>query len=113
MNYSGQEKRIYPRKQLRTRVIFEDETGEGFVYFYTTDISMGGLFFESDVPLKLGTKVFLSFSLHEGDPLIRATGQVVRVEKESGGASQILGMGIQYLDLPEAGRQAIVQYIQA
>ena len=86
MNYDGREKRVFPRKQLRTSVVFEDETGEGFIYFYTTDISVGGLFFESDIPLKVGTKVFLSFSLHQGEPPIKATGQVIRIEKESGSA---------------------------
>lgn len=113
MNYPGQEKRLFPRKQLRTRVVFEDETGEGFVYFYTTDISVGGLFFESDIPLKIGTRVFLSFSLREGEPPIRATGQVVRAEKESGGGFFILGMGIKYLDLPEAAREAIDRFVQS
>ncbi len=58
----GLEKRIYPRRTLRTQVIFEDESGEGFIYFYSTDVSIGGIFLESDVPLKIGTRVF--YRLH-------------------------------------------------
>lgn len=113
MNYAGQEKRLFPRKQLRTRVVFEDETGEGFIYFYTTDISVGGLFFESDIPLKIGTRVFLSFSLKEGGSPIHATGQVIRVEKESESGPFVLGMGVKYLDLPEAAREAISGFVQS
>jgi uncharacterized protein (TIGR02266 family) len=107
----GIEKRIYPRKVLRTQVIFEDESGEGFIYFYSTDVSLGGIFLESDVPLKLGTRVFLSFTLREAEPPIRATGQVVRVERESSGSLPVIGMGVQFLDLSDEAKQQIQKYI--
>ena len=107
----GVEKRIYPRKTLRTKVIFEDESGEGFIYFYSTDLSLGGLFLESDIPLKIGTRVFLSFNLGEGKPLLRATGQVVRVERETGGTLPVVGMGVQFADLPEEAKRSVQDYI--
>ncbi len=108
---NGQEKRVFPRKKLRTRVVFEDEKGEGFIYFYSTDVSVGGIFFESDVPLKLGTRVFLSFALSDGERAIRATGQVVRVERESGSGFVVLGVGIKFLELAEADRRRIGSYV--
>ncbi|MBI2068397.1 MAG: PilZ domain-containing protein [Deltaproteobacteria bacterium] len=111
MNFPGSEKRLFPRKKLRTRVVFEDETGEGFIYFYSVDVSVGGVYFESDVPLKLGTKVFLSFLLGEGGPMIRSTGQVVRVERETGSGFLVLGVGIKFVDISEASRKLIDQYV--
>lgn len=111
MTFPGREKRLYPRKNLRTRVIFEDETGEGFVYFYSTDVSLGGLFFESDVPLKPGTQVFLSFSLKDGEKPIRTTGQVARVERESGSGFTVLGVGIQFLDLADESKKKLEDYV--
>lgn len=113
MTFQGIEKRIYPRKKLRTRVVFEDETGEGFVYFYSTDVSMGGLFFESDVPLKIGTRVFLSFSLGEREAPIRTTAQVMRVERESGTGFVVLGVGIKFLDLQEPARNKVEAYVNS
>ena len=107
----GAEKRLYPRKTLRTMVIFEDESGEGFIYFYSTDTSIGGLFLESDIPLKIGTRVFLSFRLGESGPLIKTVGQVVRVERESGGSLPVIGMGVQFVDLPDAERRLVQEYI--
>ena len=59
-NYS--EKRLYPRKSLRTKIVFEDEHREGFIYFYSSDVSLGGIHLESDIPFKMGTKVFLEES---------------------------------------------------
>lgn len=107
----GVEKRVYPRKTLRSKIIFEDESGEGFIYFYSTDLSLGGLFLESDIPLKIGTRVFLSFTLREESPSIRATGQVVRVERESREALPVVGMGIQFVDLPDEAKNSIQDYI--
>ena len=109
----GHEKRVYPRKKLRSRVVFEDETGEGFIYFYSTDVSIGGIFFETDVPLKVGTRVFLSFSLSNGEKPLRATGQVVRLEREAGAGFVVLGAGIKFLDLADPFRRAIENYVNS
>lgn len=105
------EKRVHPRKTLRTKVIFEDETGEGFIYFYSTDVSRGGIFLESDIPLKQGTRVFLSFMLGEGAAPLRVTAQVVRIEKESSSTMPVIGMGIQFVDLPESVQKALQEFI--
>ncbi len=105
------EKRVYPRKTLRTKVVFEDETGEGFIYFYSTDVSLGGIFLESDIPLKLGTHVFLSFTLKDGKPPIRVTARVVRVEREERATLPVIGMGVQFVDLPDDAKRAIQDFV--
>ncbi len=107
---TGAEKRLFERRQLRTQVVFEDESGEGFIYFYATDLSLGGLFFESDVPLKLGTKVFLSFDLRNGNRPLRTTGEVVRIEREKSDA-HVVGMGLRFIDLEESTKEKIQNYI--
>ena len=50
-----QERRLHPRREYRTRIVFEDEFGDGLFYVNSADISMGGIFLASDVPLRLGT----------------------------------------------------------
>ena len=110
----GAEKRIFPRAKLRSKVIFEDELGEGFIYFYSTDLSLGGLFLESDIPLKMGTRIFLSFNLGgpgESETMIRTTGQVVRVEREQETGLAVVGMGVRFVDLAEAAKSAIERYL--
>ncbi len=107
---SGAEKRVFQRRRLRTQVIFEDESGEGFIYFYSTDVSLGGLFFESDVPLKIGTKVFLSFSLPDERPSIHMTGEVVRIEREKSNA-HVVGIGVRFVDLDGNSKTRIEHYV--
>jgi type IV pilus assembly protein PilZ len=105
------EKRVHPRRTLRSQVIFEDESGEGFIYFYSTDISIGGLFLESDIPLKLGTRVFLSFALRDDAAPLRAIGRVVRVERETADSLTVVGMGVQFSDLTESAKKIIEDYV--
>ena len=78
MRWDTKENRISPRKHLRTRVIFEDELSEEFLYFHSTDISISGIFIESRIPLQEKTQMFLKFSLHEGEAPISVTGEVAR-----------------------------------
>jgi len=110
---SGIEKREFPRHTLRTRVVLEDERGEGFIYFYATDISRGGLFIESEIPLKIGTKIFLSFTLQDNEEPIRTTGEVVRMEKLAPSYTGISGMGIRFLDLDSQDRQRLETFASA
>lgn len=107
----GPERRLFQRKKLRIRVVLEDEFGAGFIYFYTTDVSLGGLFIESEIPLKIGTRVFLSFRFSDTAPPIRTTGEVMRLERLASATSGVSGMGIRFLDLENAHRQAIEQYV--
>ena len=111
---TGAEKRIYPRRVLRSQIIFSelnDEEGEGFVYFYSTDISLGGIFLESDIPLNVGTQVSLAFSLQNGTPTIRAQGKVVSVERTPDDSLPIVGMGLQFTKISDAEKKLIQTYI--
>ena len=108
---SAAEKRIHPRRVLRSRVVFEDESGEGFIYFYSTDLSLGGLFLESDIPLPLGTEVFLSFNLRDGESPLKTKAKVVRVARDESSALPVFGMGVQFVNLPEKVLKSIQDYI--
>lgn len=108
------EKRLYPRVPIRTQVVFENEDSEGMLYFFTTDISAGGIFIETEIPVKLGTQVFLRFSLTPRSKPIQATGEVVRVmrdEKGKGKNKGKMGIGIQFIYIHPLDRQLIQDFI--
>lgn len=95
------DRRIFPRKLLRTKVVFEDEFGEGLFYLYSEDVSLGGLFVSGDIPIKIGSYVFLSFMLPGTSTKISATGQIMRLARESGGDQKKQGMGVRFIGLAE------------
>ncbi len=106
------EKRLYPRRPIRTQVVFENEDSEGMLYFFSTDISAGGLFLESDLPVKLGTQVFLRFSLAPKARPIQATGEVVRVMRDQNESGQgKVGIGIRFIYIHPLDRELIQDFI--
>lgn len=118
MTSALKEQRISPRKNLRTRVVFEDEFNEEFLYFLSTDISLSGIFIESDIPLKEHTRIFLKFSLYEGDEPLRITGEVARMSREKRGPGRRRkkrppGVGIRFIGLSLENLKKIERFIHS
>lgn len=112
------EHRISPRKNLKTRVVFEDEFSEPFLYFLSSDISLSGVFIESPIIFKEHTKVFLRFSLYEGDNPIEVTGEIARLMGEKRGRGRRkkikkIGIGIRFIGLKLADLKKIEQFIHS
>lgn len=110
--------RISERKNLRTRVIFEDEFGEDFLYFSSNDVSASGIFIESAIKFQLGTKVLLKFSLYEGDSPIEVTGEIARfMEKKRGRGrrkkNERIGIGIRFIGLKPEDLKRIEEFIHS
>lgn len=95
--------RLSPRKPFQTRVVFEDEFGEELVYFVSTNISSSGIFIQTRLPFKAGTKVFLKFSLAEGSAPIRAAAEITRFHDRRRGPGRkkpvTTGLGLRFLGL--------------
>lgn len=109
----GLEKRLFPRKLMKTRVVFEDEFGAGLICLYAEDISLGGLFITSDIPIKVGSYVFLSFCLPDSNVRIRATGQIVRISVGGTGPEPEArqGMGVRFVGLSPEASAAIQDFV--
>ena len=110
MSTASGEKRLYPRMPLATKVVFEDEFGEGLFYVYSENISMGGLFLASDVPLKRGTMMFISFVLPGRARPVHLTGEVVR-RVQMGGEGD--GIGVRFVGLPADVDAALMRFMSA
>jgi uncharacterized protein (TIGR02266 family) len=101
-----QERRLHPRRPHRTRIVFEDEFGDGLFYVHSEDVSMGGIYLASDIPLRLGTLLFLSFQLPPHKRFIRVTGEVVRRGAGDGG-----GMGVRFVGLSELASKRLEDFL--
>ncbi len=98
------ERRLHKRRRFRTKVVFEDEFGDGLFYVWSEDISIGGIFLESAIPVKVGTMLYLSFALPKHKRPIHITGEVVRIAGS-------LGMGIRFVGLSVIARKRLEQFI--
>lgn len=101
---STMERRLHPRKSYRTKVVFEDEFGDGLFYVWSEDFSQGGIFLASAIPVRIGTMLYLSFELPGHKRPLRATGEVVRKSGEQ-------GMGIRFVGLSDIARKRLEDFL--
>lgn len=113
---TGLEKRLSSRKDWKGKVVFEDERGEPLIYVFSDNISESGIYLASDIPMQLGSRAFLSFTLPNGAE-VRTVGEVVRVKAQPAKSVQKdptrLGMGIRFLSLSEDQRRRISAFCEA
>ena len=108
----AEEKRLSFRRKWRAKIVFEDEFGEGILYLYSKDISLGGLFLETPPPLKLGAHLFLSFVLPGKKRPLKMTGQVVRMVDSGEETGPHRGAGIRFTDLDAKTFKALSGFVR-
>lgn len=96
------DKRRQRRVKLVTEVKCEALSRDEFLV--TRDVSVGGLFVSTRKPLPLESLVSVAFSLAAGSPAIACNGVVVY-------SMQGLGMGIEFVDLNDAGRATLQKFV--
>jgi len=85
-------------KRLPVRVMVEYESIEDFLIDYTANISIGGMFIQTDKPLPVGTRFRLRLQIPERSKPIETFGEVCWAMTDNAfGAQQ--GMGIRFDDL--------------
>lgn len=108
-------KRISPRKTLQTRVVFEDEFSEDFLYFISSNISTSGIFIQSKLHLKAGTRVFLKFRLYDDDAPIHVAAEIMRqlTKKRGPGRKKPItpGVGLKFLGLSQKDFKKIEEFM--
>ncbi len=81
------------------------------IQFSTADMSIGGAFVRSQLLFEIGEVLSLQFELPDGH-VIKAGGKVVRVSRDTGD-DVVPGMGVQFIDLSDADRDALQELVRA
>ncbi len=104
------EKRRHPRIKLITKVTHM--AGDFFHYYYSRDLSIGGIFLETQEPFPIGTEVKLEFPLPEVAERLSVKGAVVRiVERAEDAPGPYPGMGIEFVGLSEEAQAMLADFI--
>jgi uncharacterized protein (TIGR02266 family) len=86
------------------------EVAHGELLFDSLDVSEGGAFLRSDLLLDRDDEIWVTFRLPHQDGPIRARARVAWVTPLPG-VKGAPGMGIEFVDLPKAARDAIVAFV--
>ena len=114
MSSNSEEQRKYPRAPVRVEIIcdeLKDETrrGEAVLCFYSTDISIGGIFLETNVLFSIGDTLHIKFKLPDDVKPVLAAGRVVRINKKD--SPVISGIGIEFEHLSFEDKTSIEGYV--
>jgi type IV pilus assembly protein PilZ len=85
----------------------EDLTDGGVVHRRAGNLSKGGLYLDQTIPLPIGSKVKLRFTLPEDSSALTVTGQIVSIN-----ARDRLGMGVKFVDVDSPTQQRIDSFIE-
>lgn len=98
MNPFNPDRRVHKRHAVR--LLIEYAAMDSFRSDYITDISGGGLFIQTQVPLPVGTDIELKIAFPSIPKLIEARGVVVRIS-EHAVDNKPPGMGIKFVGLKD------------
>ena len=104
------ERRRFARLDARLDVQFI--YAEGFFELKTDDLSLGGMFISTEHLIPAGEKLRVVLHLPGPAPVVKAMCEVVRVVDEPG-PGQAAGIGVRFLDMDEASRRAIGNFLAA
>lgn len=101
------------RYPLRFPVAYDD--GEGFMTGHVVDVSESGLFIETVMPLKEGTRVRITPLLPEKAGLFELEAEVVRATEYDPDVLMELppGMGVRFLSISDEERKNLTQLFAA
>jgi uncharacterized protein (TIGR02266 family) len=103
------ERRQHPRLSISVEVDLRSE--HNFYSAQTRDISVGGLFIETDVALPIGTRlrIDLKFLKKRIDTEVEVTWVLVGEGQQ--GQNVTAGVGVRFVDLPVAARNSIEKFM--
>jgi type IV pilus assembly protein PilZ len=85
----------------------EDVTDGGVVHRRAGNLSKGGLYLDQTIPLPIGSKVKLRFTLPEESAALTVNGQIVSINSRDR-----LGMGVKFTDVDISVQQRIDSFIE-
>ncbi len=108
---SFMEKRQHRRVTMVTKVTLQKSGTDQ--YYYSRDISRGGLFLETKRPYESGTRLYLHFTLPGREHPVEAEGEVVRTVKYDRDTPNIIpGMGIVFNEVSPESISAIISFLE-
>ncbi len=96
-----------PRIDLERKISLRFPHFQGFLTEYSSNISITGMFIQSNDPQPPGTILDFEFNLIDGLKLIRGTGEVIWVRLVDEGPELPTGMGLRFLRLDAESRRLI------
>ncbi len=108
----GLEQRRHPRHVLQVHFTGHAQAGRGELHLLGADLSLGGSFLRSDLLLEQGERLQLVFQV-PGVPRAMHCEATVAWVRRFPEPSQPGGMGVEFVQMPEADRLMLAEYLRS
>jgi uncharacterized protein (TIGR02266 family) len=88
----------------------EERAGNDVHYHQAADVSATGLYLRKSLAYAVGTQLKIRFSLPNDSHVIHADAEVVRYRWDEGDIQE-MGMGLRFLQLPEADQERLSRFL--
>jgi hypothetical protein len=102
---AAEEQRKHPRVPLEILVQVRSDSIEQFRSMHAKNISVGGMFIESNTKKPVGSDVFFQFTVKDGGTLIEGLGRVVHASDR--------GMGVEFVSVLEPSLSIIRTLVES
>ena len=107
-----QERRRHPRQPLVIRVAHYH--ANAYLYYYSQDLSLGGMFLQTREPFAVGTRLALDFELPGRERRVEVEGEVARtVTAGLDDHVAVPGMGIAFTAIDPASRAELAAFLES
>lgn len=103
------DRRYQRRLPIRINVAYEDM--EDFLTDYTANLSIGGMFIETEDPLGVGTHFRLRFTVPNRPAPIDTIAEVRWAQERTPGSPMAPGMGVRFQELAPADQEAVQEML--
>lgn len=109
MSVTGVDLRRSVRLAVKVRVTYE--TLDDFLSDYTANVSLGGMFIQTDRPLPIGSRFRLRFEIPERRCTVETTATVRWLSQSQDGLTD--GMGVIFDALSDADERRVEKWLRA
>lgn len=102
--------RKWERRSVAVDFTARDSQGVGHLVFTSADLSAGGTFLKADMLLEEGEELNVEFRLPQHPTAIKVEARVAWVRRFPQ-VNEPAGMGVEFVDLDEADREAMVAFL--
>ena len=86
----------------------EEIRGNELYFRRSSNLSIGGMYFEQSLPHAVGTEVELKFTIPGHDEVVETRAEVVNTPE----SEESLGMGLRFIDMSETHRALLNRFIE-
>jgi len=107
---SGEESRRHTRKRLEARVWIGGEEQDGTFYLGMRNLSLGGMYLESEFLFEPGEIITIAFDINDGLPPIHLTASVIWAstgKEDPEHRSDLPGMGLEFMSITASDQDRI------